>query len=118
MQSSDRAYILALDKQLIGRSHPLDDDIPLHFVCIASIPPLTLGLNEDQEEKWRSNMWNRTPKPSYERFRLAEIENKAEGMLIEIHEGRKSFVTINTEDELLQDFLRVLTEDYGMQIAH
>ncbi len=117
LQSENRAYILTLGRQNLGSSHPYDADILLHFVSIANVPLLNSGAEKDREEKWWLEVDKRRPRPSYKHFESVRIENDVEGMLIEIYEGHSSFVTINSEDELLQEFLGVLSGIYGVDVV-
>lgn len=114
IQQGDNAYLLSLSTQRIAASHPYDNDIFLYFVAMACVAPLGPSFGEEQEYDWLQSARNRIPKPSYERFNLAHIENDNEGILIEIHDDWCAYVTINTDDQLIIDLFDNLKQALGL----
>jgi len=104
IQNDKDAYIMASDSQQIGPFHPLDDPVLLDFLCLAKVPRLTVQLDQKQEGDWLADVRNRVPKPSHERFEAAHIENKVEGMLVEIQHEGNVLVTLHSKEKLLRDF--------------
>lgn len=104
IQKGDRAYLLATDHQIIGPFHPLDSPELIDFICIGIVPILKTSYDRKQEKEWLAEAQKQVPKPSHERFRVAQIENKAEGLLIEIQDRDNLVVTLNSKDDLLKNF--------------
>lgn len=110
LQGEENAYILALSTQLIGPFHPAESPILLSFVSVASVLRLNAQMNEDQEKEWRSEVQKKTPRPTWERFRLAQIENNIEGMLVEMQDTGNFHITLNSEDQFLREAAEILRQ--------